>query len=236
MYYDWDYEGAWVDFEKAILLKPNLAEAHAHYTWLHVIYNRWDDPIEEAKIAVKIDPFSTIYTSWLAWLYWWAGRNDEAVEIALATIKLNPNFSVGYMVIGSAYAEKGMFTEAIEALQKAVDMTPHLTSHLCRALILGGQKEEAERIFREAKNNKSLDATLLSTLYASMGYKEEALDYLEKSIDERSRMGPWVYASPFMKVLKNNPRFIELCRRANIPEEVLSPRKKSRQAMIFSLF
>jgi len=90
MYNDWEYPAAEKAFKKAISLKPNLAEAHAHYAWLHKIYLRDDQAIQEAHLSVEIDPFSTIYTGWLAWLYL-GNDSDQAIHWAKKTLKLNPN-------------------------------------------------------------------------------------------------------------------------------------------------
>lgn len=231
MYYDWDYEGSGEAFAHAIRIKPSLAEAHAHYTWLHIVYDRWEEGIRHAELTVEIDPFSTIYTSWLAWLYWWAGYPDKAIETAKETLELNPNFSVGYMVLGSAYAEKGMFEDAIPALEKAVDLHPRWISHLTRALVLSGRKGEAEKVFNAVKDDPRLNNQHLAFTYASFENRDETLNLLKILIDERSRMAPWMYAAPHFRFLHNDPVFLEICRKANIPEEVLNPgqKKQSKQ-------
>lgn len=228
MYYDWEYEESGKSFEQAIRIKPNLAEAHAHYTWLHIVYGRWEEGIRHAKLTIEIDPFSTIYTSWLAWLYWWAGYPDEAIEVAKNTLEMNPNFSVGYMVLGSAYAEKGMFEEAKLTLEKAVELHPRWLSHLTRALVLSGQKEEAVSIFNEMKDDPRLNNQHLAFAYASLEYRDETIDLLRILIDERNRMCPWLYAAPHFRFLHDDAEFLEICRLANIPEEVLNSNKKQK--------
>jgi class 3 adenylate cyclase/TolB-like protein/Tfp pilus assembly protein PilF len=225
MYYDWEYEAAWQNFEKAVSLKPNLAEAHAHYTWLHVIYERWDEAIAHAELTVELDPFSTIYTSWLAWLYWWAGRNDEAIEVASETIRLNPDFSIGYMVLGSAYAEKGMYEEAIDTLQHAVSISNNWTGHLMRALVKSGRRDEALTIYEAVKDE--LNPFTMGYVYASLEMRDETLKAIEVNINDQNRMAPWTHSTPFFQFLHDDPRFLELCRRVNIPEEVLKKEKKA---------
>lgn len=221
MYNDWNYVEARRDFEKAVQLKPNLEVAHAHYTWLHVVYEDWDRAIYEGRLTTEIDPFSANYTGWLAWLYWWAGEYDEAIEWAEKALELNPRYYAGNMVLGCANAEKGNYETAIEALNKAIEITPRWVSHLAWVLQMSGNETEAQNLYNKWINDPRLTNRDLSHLNAVLGYDELSLDYLELMLDEQSRSIPWIYANPINRSLRSNPRFLEICRKANIPEEVL---------------
>ncbi len=221
MYFDWDYPGAKSDFLKAIQIKPSLEVAHAHYTWLHVIHEDWDKAIYEASLTTEIDPFAANYSGWLAWLYWWAGRNDDAIEWAHKTIELNPDYSAAYMVLGSAYADKGLFPQAIDTLKRAVEFNPLWVSHLARAYILNGNRKEADKLLEKWGNDPRMGNNALSSLHAVLGNSELAMDYLEKMISNQSRSIPWIHASPIFRGLHTNYRFLDICRKGNIPEDVL---------------
>jgi len=221
MYFDWDYQGAKSDFLKAIQLKPSLEVAHAHYTWLHVIHEDWDQAIYEASLTTEIDPFAANYSGWLAWLYWWAGRNDDAIEWAHKTIELNPDYSPAYMVLGSAYAEKGLFPQAIDTLKRAVDISPEWVSHLARAYILNGNRKEANELLEQWSNDPRMSNKAMASLHAVLGNSEQAMDYLEKMMPNKSRAIPWIHANPIFRGLHDNSRFLEICRKGNIPEDVL---------------
>jgi tetratricopeptide (TPR) repeat protein len=236
MYLDWDYKAAEEAFKNAILVKPSMVDVHAHYAWLHVIYDRWDDAVYEAKLTMELDPFSTVYTSWLAWVYWWAGRPDDAIEIAGKTIEMNSDYSVGHMVLGSALADKGMYSEAIPSLEKAVELFPGWASHLVRALWQSGNIEEAQRVFEEYKDDPRLKSRDLAPLYAGIENREGTIKYLNKMIEDRDQLSPWIYSIPFYLYLHDDPEFLDICRRANVPEEVINSGKKNilqRTTMVY---
>ena len=236
MYHDWDYIGSEDAFKKAIIIKPSMAEVHAHYTWIHAIYSRWEEAIKHAKLAIEIDPFSTVYTSWLAWLYWYADMHDDAIEVAQKTIDMNPDYSVGHMVLGSAFADKGMYSEAIPELEKAVELFPGWVSHLTRALMLSGDLEEAQRVFEDYKDNPRLGNRHLAYLYAGMGLRDETILYLNKMIEDRNQIAPWLFVIPHFRFLHDDPDFLEICRKANLPEEVINPDpvdQPKRTAMLY---
>lgn len=236
MYLDWDYKAAEEAFKNAILIKPSMVDVHAHYTWLHVIYNRWDDAVYEAKLAVELDPFSTVLTSWLAWTYLLAGRPDDAIEIAKKTIKMNADYSVGHMVLGNALADKGMYSKAIPSLKKAVELSPGFVSRLVRVLWQSGNIEEAQRVFEDYKDDPRLKSRDLAGLYGAIENRDGTIKYLNKMIEDHDQTSPWIYCVPFFRFLHDDPEFLDICRRANIPEEVIDSEQKNtlqRTAMVY---
>ncbi len=221
MYYNWDYPGAKVDFLKATQLKPSLEVAHAHYTWLHVVHEDWDQAIYEGNLTTEIDPFSAIYAGWLAWLYWWAGSNDKAIEWAHNTLELNPNYSAAHMVLGSVFAEEGLFPQAIDTLIRAVEISPRWVSHLARAYMLNGNQKKADELLEKWRNDPRMGNREMAHLHAVLGNSEQAMDYLDKMISNQSRSIPWIHANPIFRGLHSNSRFLNICRKGNIPEDVL---------------
>lgn len=217
MYFDWEWENAETAFQHAIKLNPNLAEAHAHYTWLHVIYGRWDEAIAEARLTVDLDPFSTIYTSWLAWLYWWAGHNEEAIEWANKTLEMNPNFSVGYMVLGSALTETGDYNEALIALKKAAELNRRWNGQLAYLLVTMGNQDEAMELLEAMENNPESDLLMLCWMYAALGINDKAINNLYELKDNRNRIIPWIHAAPGLKSLYNEERFHRLLQELELP-------------------
>jgi len=228
MYYDWDYPSAKSNFLKATQLKPSLEVAHAHYTWLHVIHEDWDQAIYEGNLTTEIDPFSANYAGWLAWLYWWAGRYDKAIEWAHNTLELNPNYSAAHMVLGSAYAEKGLFPQAIDTLKRAVEITPLWVSHLARAYMLNGNRKDANKLLEKWGDDPRMGNRAMASLHAVLGNSEQAMDYLEKMLSNQSRSIPWIHANPIFRGLHSNSRFLDICRKGNIPEDVLQSKNTAK--------
>ena len=84
------------------------------------------------------------------------------------------------------------------------------------------------KIFAAIKDDPRLNNQHLAFTYASLENRDETLRYLKILIDERNRMVPWMYAAPHFRFLHNDPVFLEVCRNANIPEEVLNSGKKKQ--------
>ena len=53
--------------------------------------------------------------------------------------------------------------------------------------------------------------------YVSAGQNRRALDWLERSFAERNPMMPYLSTYPFWDPLHDEPRFLDLLRRINLP-------------------
>jgi hypothetical protein len=57
----------------------------------------------------------------------------------------------------------------------------------------------------------------IATIYASLGKKDQAFDWLEKSYEDRTFWLAGLKVDPEMDTLRSDPRFKELLRRMNFP-------------------
>ena len=53
-------------------------------------------------------------------------------------------------------------------------------------------------------------------IYASLGERDHALDWLEKAVEEKEGNIVWVYSRPEMDALRSDPRFVRLLRRMRL--------------------
>jgi hypothetical protein len=58
--------------------------------------------------------------------------------------------------------------------------------------------------------------------YSASGQKEKALDWLERGVEEQNSQVPQMGLFPITRSLRDDPRFEELLRRMNFPEDVIA--------------
>jgi serine/threonine protein kinase/tetratricopeptide (TPR) repeat protein len=219
LYYDWDWAGAEQSFRRAIELKPNVADVHAHYAWYLFLLGRLDEGLAEMKRAQELDPLLPIYTAWLGRQHWWAGQDEEAIEWARKSLELNPDFPVGLCVLGDVYAAKGIYEEAIAMHQKARAVAPHWGWSLGHTYALAGQRDEALKVLDElGKEYQQNNAWGVAEIYAALGEKDEAFRWLEAGYENRHNWIPWMRCNRNYEPLRDDPRFGDLLRRMNLPE------------------
>jgi TolB-like protein/DNA-binding winged helix-turn-helix (wHTH) protein/Flp pilus assembly protein TadD len=219
--FDWDFESAGKEFQRALELNPGYATAHHWYAWHLSLLGRYDDAIGEMKKAQNDDPLSLIINSDLAELLLLAHSYDESIQQSRKTIEMDPNFALAHNQLGQALLLQHKNEEAVAELQKAVQLSgnsPTCLTNLARAYVASGRKPEALGILDDLKlranPNYSYSAEI-AMIYASLGDKDHAMTWLQKGFDER--FNPGVLMRPGFDPLRSDPRFQELLRRVGLP-------------------
>jgi hypothetical protein len=78
-WYDWDWSGAEREFQRAILINPGYAAAHAWYGEFLSAMGRFDEALDEARRAAALDPMSVTAMWTLARVLNLAGDHVAAI-------------------------------------------------------------------------------------------------------------------------------------------------------------
>ena len=205
-------------FKKAISLNPSYATAHQCYGSLLAASGRLNEAVAETKTAHELEPFSlTIYCDYIRTLYY-AGQLDQAHREALKLREMDPNFTRAFYELGLILEEQGKLEEAITAFRDGLKSSPDnvfgLTA-LGHALAVAGKKSEAERVIarlQELSKQQYVSPFQTAVIYAGLDNRKMALDWLEKSREERFNWLPFLQVDPVFKSLRSEPRFIELAK------------------------
>ena len=117
----------------------------------------------------------------------------------------------------------GRIEEAIEAMEMAAKLDPGQIPRAWVAEMRKGYEREGERGFREAyveglrpqEGAWAHDFNMAAGL-ANLGRTEEALDLLEKVVDERHAIAIQIGVQPSFDVLRDEPRFQALLKRVGV--------------------
>ena len=223
-YYEYDRVAGEKEIRRAIELDPNYATAHQ---WLggDVLYptKRFDEALASLKRAEELDPLSPIIGTNLGDVLLYARRYDEAIAQYKRVLSLDPNFGYAFWGLGLAYWQKGMKPEAIAEMRKYIELSGSSLGKGDLGFFLAkfGQRDEAIRLLGELKQASSrryVRGSSIALIHLGLGEKEEALDWLEKEIDERGA-SPGSYAvMPELDELRAEPRFKAMLKRLNLPE------------------
>jgi TolB-like protein/DNA-binding winged helix-turn-helix (wHTH) protein/Flp pilus assembly protein TadD len=222
MNYDWDWSAAEREFQKAIELNPNYANAHHWYADYLSAVARHQEAITESKRALELDPVSPIINAWLGWRYFFARQYDLAIEQYLKTLEMDPTFVPAHFVLGQGYEQKSMPGKAIDELQRAVSLSGGSSlyvSSLAHAYATAGRRAEAERLLRqmnERARHTYVPSFDIAIIHAGLGQRDQALVWLEKGYQERSAWMVWLKVDPRFDVLRSDPRFQDLLRRVGL--------------------
>lgn len=219
MQYDWDWAGAEQEFQRALALEPEYAPAHQLYGWYLVAQGRFPDAQAEMKQALGTDPLNDFGLWGLGDSFYFARQYDQAVEQYRRAVSVAPKMYWSRLMLGSAYVQQGKFSEALVELQQArrLNDSPQVLAALGHAYATAGQRAEAQQVLAELQTlaqRKYVSPYDVATIYAALGEKEQAFDWLEKAYADRCGwLAWWLKVDPKFDSLRADERFTALLRR-----------------------
>jgi serine/threonine-protein kinase len=216
--WDWDWGNAEKEFKRAIELNPGYATAHHWYALLLMWLGRHDESVAEIKMAQELDPLSLIINANVGFILYHARRYDEAIEHYRKALEMAPSFGELHKYMAWAYAQKGLHEEALKEIQTAIILSgriPPCLSVLGSVFALSGKRSDALKIISELKTVSS-DKYLIAEVYAALGEKDQAIEYLQKACEERSSWMSYLKVDPKLDSLRSDPRFKDLLKRMKL--------------------
>ncbi len=214
--YDFDQIGADESYRRAIELNPNYSTAHHWYGLFLVQMGRSEDAIRHLRRAHEIDPLSNIIGVGVAWAHYFARQNDESIEISRKNINAVPDFWPSHLVLGWSYEQTRNIGDARVELTKAIDLSGRNTlplASLGHLYAIAGNSREALRVLHEIQarsRQRYVSAFFPAAIYAGLGRRAEALDWLERASRERAYWLISIHVNPWFDDLRQEPRFQQL--------------------------
>ena len=216
----WDWETSESEFQKAIEINPNHAEAHGLYAQLLYILGRPEEALRHAELSFKLDPLNQLVKMWYGFNFLYVKRYDEIISIYREVVELDPTNFQFYNGISEACHLKGIYQEAMEAtklfyinmykdINHVFDMYPKVDYTDVMNL-------EGDLLVKQSEKKYIIPADIV-LLYTMAGNKERTLDWLEKGYDLRDPLTPYIGRPFFTSLLLNEPRYQELLSKLNIP-------------------
>jgi Flp pilus assembly protein TadD len=117
----------------------------------------------------------------------------------------------------------GLHSEAISELQKAAALSSRLPAVLaamayCHAL--AGDKSRAEELLNElgqVSAKRYVSPFDLALGHIGLGQKDQAFEWLQKGVEDRSSWLIWLKVEPVFDALRSDLRFPELVSRVGLP-------------------
>lgn len=225
--YDWDWDAAEKEFQRAIELNPRYAVAHQWYGGYSESMGRNKEAISERKRALELDPFSPIINFEQGLGFYYGRQYDKAIEQYKKTLELDPSFPPAYGELPAAYGLKGMYAEAIAGFQEGISIKGSGSewffsmSGLGYVYAVSGKKAEALAIINELQRlseRQYVPADRVAIIYAGLGEKDQAFSWLEKAYEEHSFNIVTLRVEPRWDSIRSDPRFAELMRKIRLPE------------------
>lgn len=224
---NFDWAGAERELKRALELDASSPEANSAYFQFLAGLGRTDEALRYAIRAQELDPTGTTGNLGLAYLF--HRQFDQAIDVYRKEIEKNPGNALMHILLGEAYVAKGMAEEGVAEMQKGVALDPSLAKTperwdrypmLAYAYAVAGRRGAALKILDEQQRlAKQRDDGLpynLAIIYTGLGDKDQAFEWLEKCIEQRTPLVYRLRVRPMFDPLRSDARYPELLRRMNL--------------------
>jgi DNA-binding winged helix-turn-helix (wHTH) protein/TolB-like protein/Tfp pilus assembly protein PilF len=221
-WYEWDWNAAENQHQRALQLDPNSADTLQFYAHLLSNTGRHAEALAKIKRARELDPLNLRINALEGLFLLHAGQIDEAIASLQKTLELDANFRLANMFAARAFIEKGMFAEALAATRKARELSAASSEPIAfgaYALVKAGKTGEAraelDELLKLSNAGRYVPPYHFALIYNALGESGKALDYLEKAFAEKDVRMVFLKVEPKWNNLRREPRFVDLMRRMN---------------------
>jgi serine/threonine-protein kinase len=213
-YYDW--RAAEESYRLALASDPENATAHYWYSEFLSFTGQTEEAIEHARIAQELEPLMLLGHADEARALYMAGRFEEAIERYEAVIERGWDF-VSYLYVPLAHSQLGNHEAAIASMERFVEAVPSAYERYLAGYVFAraGRGAQADSVLAAAlaAPEGSVPAVVVATIHVGMGDTEEAIDWLEASLENREWQMIFLPHEPLFDPLRDKPRFRALLSR-----------------------
>jgi TolB-like protein/DNA-binding winged helix-turn-helix (wHTH) protein/Tfp pilus assembly protein PilF len=206
---DWNPTQSEIFFRRSLDARPGYSMAHALFANTLAHHGKFEEAIQQIKLASALDPVSVGSNS-MAWhVYFSARKYDDALRVILTTIEVDPEFAPSYWRLGVSWEQKGEYQKAISALHgQDAKLESELRDALASRGARGYWQRKLETLLRERTPEDRYGFSAIARCYMRIGKREEAIASLEKGYEMHDPyLIFWLPVYEEFDPLRSDPRF-----------------------------
>ena len=187
-----------------------------------MVLGRISEAREKLEHSLRLNPLSIRAHRLLGLALTMEGKFEESDRRLRAARALMPDSCELAWMMAAVYLAQGRFDEALRyAGECQTDPpVPRMMAMLAEALARVGREEEAREILHrveEAAAREFVDPWSFCRMYISLGEREQAIEFLRRSLEERSTLALFAAIDPALAPLRTDPRFEEIIASLHLP-------------------
>ncbi len=221
MVFEWDFAGGEKEFRRLLEQYPNHALAHTWYA-VNVISNGRGakaDILFHLARAKELDPLNYSIGEMVVSSFWMIREYDMAILQAKEEVRLHPGFPPAHMGLAQAYSMAGRLDDALAESQKSTALgSPPDAGWLAQFYARAGDRSKAEKYVGDLLRgqNEMVKVIHLPVIYALLGDKDKAFEWLEKSYELRNPGIVTARVHPDADNLRSDSRFAALMKKIGL--------------------
>ena len=225
LYFDWDFAGAEREFKRAIALDPNTVTARHSYSILLTAALRPEEARQQIQAAHGLDPFSVLVSTDMGFEKYYerqytgshrlpSGRDQEVFTGAAPAFLARPHLSGGGPVRRGDCRIRAGRTGAGEL----AGTVRRAGAPLCDL----GRRANALKVLDTMDamaSQRFVTAYARALVYLGLGDKNQTIEWLQRSYDERAAWMVWLLKDPRWDPMRGDTRFEAIVDRVGFPRE-----------------
>jgi len=178
------YDRAFAAWDRLLKISPtDIVYAASNRARIHIYKRDYEKAEAELATGLAFEPHHPLLRTYMAVVDYYRGQIEKATMIMEDVLAKNPELHSQKIFLSYCYLARGERDRALELID--------------------------DRVLEIARADQDV-AFRLATAYALAGIKDEAIDWLEKSIAMGNENYPWISGSPNWDLVKDDPRFKEI--------------------------
>jgi DNA-binding winged helix-turn-helix (wHTH) protein len=216
LYFDWDWTAAETEFRRAITLNPSYTTAQHWYAVYLTAMGRFEQALAAIGRAQALDPTSLIVNTDLGFVLYYSRQYEAAIRQLQMVIEMSPEFPLAHFWLGRAYQESRLYEDAIAEFRRTEAVLhgwPVVKAATGYVQAVSGRTGEALAILGELKRlatERYVTPYGVALVHAALGEKDQALNWLDRALEDRSHWLVWLKLDPRLDTLRSDPRFKRL--------------------------
>jgi TolB-like protein/Tfp pilus assembly protein PilF len=214
---EWDWAGARADFQRALELSPENADALSDYA-LYVLrpLGLVQEGIASARKAAQLDPLNGRRWTTLGSALICAGRLDEARAALDRSLEINPEQAFAPGWLGLLQLLQGQPDVALQSFQRSTNEVFRLQGAAISQHALGHEAESVAALDALIARHSHDAAYQIATVYARRGDEDRAFEWLERARAQRDGGLTLLQVDPMMRSLRDDPRYKAFLKTINL--------------------
>lgn len=206
--FDWNWERARAEFQKAFSLGPPTSDLYfQHALDFLTPLGSLEKALEEMKLALELDPAAPLIATGVGGCLYRLRRYPAALRQLQATIELAPGFYHAHWTLARVERSMGSLDSARRSFERALAVggsnIPALAADAAHCRARMGDAAGARRMLEELKS-APLPAAIV---HLGLGEIDAALACMQDAVQHRSRSLIWLGVDPRFDEVRDRPEF-----------------------------
>jgi TolB-like protein/class 3 adenylate cyclase/Tfp pilus assembly protein PilF len=217
--YDWEWEAAGREFERAVALDPRNANATHWYSHYLFAMGRESESLEHSERAIEISPYDVVLRQHLGWHYLFARDYEKALEALRLSREMDPSghttafLALADLMLGKDAEARAECERGLASIWREDAFSMGFVGFVYGRL---GHRREVLELADELEQRGDQTYYAIALIHAGLGDRDRALGWLERGYEAHSPGMIYLRVDPRLDDLRSDPRFVSLMERMHL--------------------